>query len=365
MGQQINLAKSSVLYFHDPPLPQHLVNELTKRGVRIHTQAHTHLGAPVGRDKAEMQRLAMVIAEEHQALFNALSAQGIPAQQATILLRASGIPRLNYLTRCTTPAVNLPAARRFDQLVIDTLWRILDVPAHLVTPTAHENARRPLSSGGLGLRAYEFVSPLAFVAAAAQAAPHLHQLLKGHKLPPSSFYQQQYQEHLPTAQKAATPDTAKCLPTAAQQHDWISFYNKAANSKEGPLSIGLQHELVQDAERVQRSALAEKLLQEKRYFELAHKTARTGRWAAAAWTTFPWEPAQSIPSQQFRLATRTRLELPPLNHSQPKCQKCKANLRGQEAQYHGLHCNNSRRIFGHDQVVQALKAVISRPAGQA
>jgi len=183
------------------------------------------------------------------------------------------------------------------------------------------------------------------------------------KLPPTSFYQQQYLEHLPTARKAAAEDTAKRLPPPAQQQAWISFYNKAASSKGGPLSIGLQHELVQDAEKAQRGKLADKLSAEKRYFELAHKIARTGRWAAAAWTTFPWEPAQSFPSQQFRLVTRTRLELPPLNQSQPRCQKCKANLRGQQAQYHGLHCNNSRRIFGHDQVVQALKAVIRSASG--
>ena len=363
MGQKINLAKSSVLYFHDPPLPQPIVDELTKRGVPIHTQAHTHLGAPVGRNQGEMQRLATEIAEEHKALFNALSAQGMPAQQATILLRASGIPRLNYLTRTTTPAVNLPAARLFDQRVIDTLWRILDVPAHLVTPTALENARRPLSLGGLGLRAYESVSPLAFVAAAAQAAPHLHLLLKGHNLPPTSSYQQQYLEHLPTARKTATADTAQRLPPPAQQHDWISFYTRAANSKEGPLHLGLQHELVKDGEGAQHKQLTNRLLAEKRYFELAHKVARKGKWAAAAWTTFPWEPAQSPPSQQFQLVTRTRLELPPLDHSQAKCQKCKANLRGQEGQYHGLHCNNSRRIFGHDQVVQVLKAVIRSASG--
>lgn len=74
--------------------------------------------------------------------------------------------------------------------------------------------------------------------------------------------------------------------------------------------------------------------------------------------------ASTVPSlSAVQLVTRTRLELRPLDHSQAKCQKCKANLRGQEGQYHGLHCNNSRRIFGHDQVVQVLKAVIRSASG--
>ena len=72
-----------------------------------------------GVDMDKLKALAIEIVNEAKTtFFNALTNEQLPAQHALILLRASGIPRLNYLLRTTPPSVHGDAAEEFDGLVL-------------------------------------------------------------------------------------------------------------------------------------------------------------------------------------------------------------------------------------------------------
>jgi hypothetical protein len=82
-------------------------------------------------------------------------------------------------------------------------------------------------------------------------------------------------------------------------------------------------------------------------------------------TTFPREQGLQLSASQFRIVTRARLHVPPLNIMPSKCRMCGESLADPIGRYHGLHCNNQKRIHGHNRIVQALKQVVTDAGGFA
>ena len=355
----INLPKCKFLWFSEDPLPEAVTDRLNTLGIPIITDAGIVLGTPIGVDMDKLKALAAeIVNEAKETFFNALTNEQLPAQHALILLRASGIPRLNYLLRTTPPSVHGDAAEEFDGLVLDAFRRKMDMREDMLTPEVVARIRKRIRSGGVGLPAMSLVSPLAFVSTAAQAAPLVYESIPDGKLDLSSPYSQQLQQHLPTAREAAASSkTIRSLPTEEQEQDFLHFYAVQAKVPGSVIDTDkLQHRLTQDTEQAINRALHQQLKDERRDLELAHANAVTGQWASSLFTTYPSDQSLFLHDSYFRVAVRARILCDPVDSCPVTC-ACKQPLLQPQTEFHALNCMHvsAKEITdGHNQVVQVL-----------
>jgi hypothetical protein len=109
----------------------------------------------------------------HDPFFSVICHPKLPAQTRLILLRACGVPRLNYLARTVQPDMLAPTARYFDTLVSGALAHLLTgrVDISALSQRALIQASLPVRMGGLALRPYVLVSPAAYLSALALSLP--------------------------------------------------------------------------------------------------------------------------------------------------------------------------------------------------
>ena len=129
-GLSHNKAKSGAL------LPSNVSPELREfvkeRGVTIYYGSMPALGAMVGWSPdgiAKWVKDKMV--RTHTPFFEAISHKALPAQHALALLRLCMLPRMNFWTRVLPPDVVAPAAKAFDDLVLETALRKLGLGTSL------------------------------------------------------------------------------------------------------------------------------------------------------------------------------------------------------------------------------------------
>jgi hypothetical protein len=114
---------------------------------------------------------------KHLPFFRAVAHEDMPAQHAVTLLRAAGLPRMNYLTRTTPHEVVKKGAQMFDELVLATLVKTCEIRLEEeengeLTPESKEaidQIARPTRHAGLGFRRTADTASAAFLAAAMQA----------------------------------------------------------------------------------------------------------------------------------------------------------------------------------------------------
>jgi hypothetical protein len=177
-GISLNVAKSGVLWplASEVPLEVRLFvqsNEFRPTAVG----AMAWVGSVVGKDAAAMRDIVTTdVTTQHDPLFKALRSDGLGAQNATLLLRASALPRAVYVARTVHPDVADPALGRFDVEVQNTLAHIVHRAVardgHVFGP-AGDSYRLPLAGGGLGLRALRVTSAAAYAAAVAVAVQYM------------------------------------------------------------------------------------------------------------------------------------------------------------------------------------------------
>ena len=84
------------------------------------------------------------------------------------------VPRMNYFSRSTPPAILNSAAREFDRLVVDTFCR------RMALPTLNDGARQqlvlPVRDGGFGLSSVQVVSAAAWYSAFANSFSRIRPL---------------------------------------------------------------------------------------------------------------------------------------------------------------------------------------------
>ena len=100
----------------------------------------------------------------------------MPAQIAFLLLSYCALPRLSFLARTTPPELLRPAARRFDELVLQTFHAIMQLPLDSkLQPVPPEQLRAmlslPLKAGSMGLRPVERTAASAYFASGAAILP--------------------------------------------------------------------------------------------------------------------------------------------------------------------------------------------------
>ena len=109
LTEAAGLRLSVALWAHDP-LPREFTEWLSAAGIRLEREALV-LGSPVGVDRDRLMELAQQELASYTEFFAFLEDPGFADATSTRLLRASGLPRLNYLLRKTPPQVMAPLAR--------------------------------------------------------------------------------------------------------------------------------------------------------------------------------------------------------------------------------------------------------------
>jgi hypothetical protein len=178
--------KCKFLWFHDTPLAEPVTDFLQQGHFLVCQTATVLLGAPIGRDEAAIRRMLQDAVDEHGPFFDLLCHNCMPVQIASILLRASGVPRMNFLSRVVAPSLIRDAAAAFDQRVLDTALRFLQIDPARLSDEARLQLSLPIRLGGAGLRTAERTSPFAFWGGLSQAAPYLAAALPHGDVPAGS-----------------------------------------------------------------------------------------------------------------------------------------------------------------------------------
>ena len=405
-GSVVAKSKCELLYFHQEaaPLPVAVREWIQADAIRLQTKAAVVLGAPIGRDVQAVSALAVKAATDHQLFFDRLCSQNLPTQHALLLLRICGVPRWNYLVRCVRPAAMLEANALFEKMqfgVFRTRTKIAE--AELTDRHIDEISLPVAKCGGWGLRRPSKVSPFAWFAAQAAAAPLLEKFLCFFDIEPiadagiaAERKERDGKDEKEPDHDRQEPTTARFLSTkAALNHihascvrsralsavlpsnavDCLSFYVKKVNRLEGEGEAEddhdgengkrqkekpLQHLLSKAAEAQVFQRLKDHGTPEEKRYLAARCVPEAHHWKLAIPSRWQLE----LDNETIEMCARIELGLTPLQKEKldGNCGLCQKDLALDPV--HFISCLRTRReIFRrHSEVIQLI-ALFCRLAG--
>ena len=356
IGCQVNLGKSKAVVLDDEPLPAATADWLTGTHIRVERSAVKLVGAPVGRDKEAMRKIALDCARKHDELFRLLVHAEMPAQEALLLLRVCGVPRFGYMLRVSDEETHRDGAALFDEQTSKAVLAILQLDQADVSDTTLALIEQPLKLGGLAIRRQAFVSPFAAVASHAQAARLLKKCLAGGEFHPASPQCKSLASALDVIQEATKGKAAENKLVPKDLKKFNSFYEK----EDRLVQAKLQKTLTAQAEQVKEEGIRAKLTPA----QMAMHLSASGTLSSAALTAIPDSPDLVIAPLPFVIYCRLRVCAQPLNNSISKC-ACGASFVQDPA--HSLNCNKlkGRNVTKrHDSAVQVYAGWV-RAAGGA
>jgi hypothetical protein len=290
LGLSLSLSKSSVLWPSDSPVPTHIQRWTADSRIPLVRGAVPLLGSMVGLDSDLRLQFASERVKSMEPFFRALRHPRFTTQAAFVLLRVCALPKFNFSCRTLSPRLTSRACATFDQLVLRTATNILRLDLDSLPPHACSLLTLPTRHGGFGLRRMEATAPAAYLGSLAATARFLpsaellvaipmigeleHALsrcqLPGLKLPASSSF---------------LACAARQRPTALQRSITAAIEDSLA------CSVG------------DTPALSSHLL--------SLRQAGASNWL----TTVPSRPELTLPDDDFRLAARLRLRLPPVTET--------------------------------------------------
>jgi hypothetical protein len=168
------------------------VRELCMQRALQQRESMEALGVMYGTD-ADIERHCDAAVDESDFFFQAICHKEMGTQMAFSLLRYCGIPKLGFLARTTHPDRIDEAARRFDQMAMDTCMRVLRISGESLTALQprdgeeeKEDGQRmstvsqsqlltrislPITDGGLGMRPIHRIRHAAYFASLLQILP--------------------------------------------------------------------------------------------------------------------------------------------------------------------------------------------------
>ena len=152
--------------------------QVWKCTVQPPSQGLVVLGVPVGTPEFIRDHVATVVNGLAPVLDDICA---LPLQHAQLVLRYCITSKINNLLRACPTQLITPVARRFDDLVWNTISRLLDVPADAEDlgfdlPRARAVLSLPLRMGGCGLAPATVVAPGAFLAGVSAVHASLERL---------------------------------------------------------------------------------------------------------------------------------------------------------------------------------------------
>jgi hypothetical protein len=339
-GIALNLGKCKVLWPHDAPVPEQVTGFAHDQGMQLITGSMELLGAQIGCTHDGISDAISTQAQsEHRTFFELLP--HLSSQVALLLLRACGIPRLNYLSRTHTPADFQRAATAFDTSVAEQLQRIIngggpDARAIGLPQKVLTQLSLPIRRSGAGFRSYVATSPAAFLASALQA---MH--LAPDTLHPDSPWATAVQQAMASIRSRSDRSLSASTLPANFVEAWGQYHPLSAEA----VPHNLQRQFTRLTEQHSEQLLVTS--EEDRARLLALKQPY-----AMLWLNVVPEHAQHRLSD-FQVMTQLRIitGLPPA-HTAVTC-KCGAPL----SHTHALTCLSTRKLCTesrHDCVLDAV-----------
>lgn len=193
VGLRLNIGKTQILY-SSADLPEAL-RPLTARGATWDKHGIRVLGTNIGPHTDWSPTLTQLQEQEvaaQQRLLSAVEHKNLPAPAALHIVRACGVPRLNYASRTAPPEQLASLLQICDESLASAVCSRFSIPrsaAGAPETAAFAQMQLPIRLGGLGIRLASKTAPGAFVAAAAACAPYTASLI----------------ERVPADQRAALP----------------------------------------------------------------------------------------------------------------------------------------------------------------
>ena len=323
----------------------------------------------------------------------------MPIQEAILLLRISSTHKLDYLQRCVPPSAMKNLVKSFDEQLLDTFIKKIDIESQLnrpgidSTPIVNQIAL-PVASGGFGITRAQDTMHIAYIsslAATIQSKKSIQSFAAyndtNNILPTDSTLHQELSTSLniihqqihdsdekesnendELEEKSELPSSDKLLPLTASE--FISAFNQPiSNAKysthdlQPRLTMKAQAKIrtaslsaARDAARTEKSTSA--LTTHARILSVAAPGAST--WIAA--TAF--DALTTIPNDAYKSAARLRLGLPPQDIMPNNCYSCHIYSRQnlslvEKNEWHYLSCmqgHGGREISTrHHQVVATIE----------
>ena len=208
------------------------------------------------------------------------------------------VPRMNYWCRTTSPTSLLPAAKYFDQLVLDTFTQRLNLNS--IPDVARYQLSMPVRDGGFGLTSMVIVSPAAWYSGFLQAFCKISPMI------------------------ASVDDLKEEIPFVQTLLNCFNYFTKLKFPKNSPVSLDLK-QFWMDRENNKRPRGTQRLIMSIIYKERAtallqeyprnsstraRLTAVTAPYSGSWLTTAPIDPLFHLLDAHFALATRLRLGIP-------------------------------------------------------
>ena len=370
---KVNTSKSHFAYFHgdEEPLPRSILQTLADNDIQRHERHFETVGAVIGcDDDAIREGLDEMIAagRGRDAFFTRVQLGELSVQSSMLLLRQCAVPQLNYLLRCTPPPCVKEQATAFDALVQQAALDKLAIHKDDLTATATRLLQAPLRHGGFGMSAAARTSHAAYLGSLAAVADV--PVFAGYRRPdtlPDSLPLHGWIAGSMRAVLDECPEAEEHLPSTA-----ASFVHHFANAS-STVASSLQRTLSTLATKHQFNASLSAARGGRRMdggASLAHLLAISAKRACAWKTVMPSTEELALKDDQYRLAARLNLGLPPMAPGAlPKvCPSCNTHDSLSADPWHFLTCAQGKRgeiEERHNAVADAIYRTVLAVGGQA
>jgi hypothetical protein len=374
LNLSVNNSKSSFVYFHHntAPLSDQVLQSLEQQHIKIQHYSTDILGAVIAPDTAaEEEHVMKILLNATEMFFKRLNSGKLSAQMAMLLLRSSGILKMNYLIRCMPPGSISGLTREFDNHIINSAAEILGLkPAEFEDDGKPYNTRQklqlPMRHGGWGLISTTLKSPVAYLASLALTAA---------KRPTAAF------EKYTISQQSQPSRSPVILQSDSRLYQDLMFAIGLVNnnlldqqisitadsvlpyfSSHPLISESLQHNLIVQAHDTQfhaaKTVIMEKPQENKKI--IAHMNCITAPHANDWKKTMPTTTTLTLSTAHYRLAGRLNLGLDPFSYLTRDCRLCVPDENNRLAldSYHFLSCKSSKSrelTNRHNAVVGVLQ----------
>ncbi len=362
-GLRINASKSKFLWKHPTRLAEEAQKALDARGIE-RVKVLKIFGTPTGRPDL-VSKMCCDIVHKHARFWGAVLHPRLPHQHAHLLLRFSGIPRMNFLMRTVAPSLLAPALKQFDAIILGSVLAKLRIPCDSLPTAALKQIILPVRRGGAGLRSMERTHPAAYLGSFSRASYYLARLKFGGKL-------------VTPSDNRLTLEIATCLRFIRRSVPASKLDSPLSPllppAEEGGLGDGLktalgffqarpalQEQLQRTLTKEVEDTYADCLVLESSPRDRARLLSCSGRWASVALTTLPLHSSLTIPDSDFEIFWRLRHGLKPIDSLPDSC-SCGADMTVSGHPEHAMFCqkmNKTLHYMRHNMIRDAVSRVFS------
>jgi hypothetical protein len=352
---KFNAHKSMFIVMHDLPLAPEFTTIANQIGMRIERNACTLLGTPCGRNRDAVQALALDIAHKSERFFNSLIDPAMSLPTAGKLLRICGVNRMSHLARTGFPGEYSEAFQYFDDKIKLSGNALSTGKTNSAgnSATNMQNAAA-VKHAGFAYRTYcDKLSPISFLSALAQAAPHILRVTRDHLGP---AFEDAVINTLTTVRSLVDTKTADEKLPPLEPGGALSCLKFYCTEEGKSAAVRLQNALTKSADHI----TSNHQLAQSSPFDAARLLAAEAKYASC-WLTDPFTE-HVMPSEVHAAARKLRLNLPLSDHTPSRC-FCGIDMTNDP--WHVLsHKGGPQAIYRHDQVVRTIADFVRKAGGK-